>query len=49
MRRPPPKAEPMPGECVDGHEQCREWAFFDECTKNPGFMNSNCKKSCKLC
>lgn len=37
------------GECGDSHEQCTEWAFFGECEKNPGFMNSTCKKSCGLC
>ncbi len=46
---PKVKVEPKPGECADGHEQCPEWAYFGECQKNPGFMTSNCKKSCKAC
>lgn len=38
-----------PNGCNDKHEQCAEWAFFGECTKNTGFMNVECKKSCKQC
>mmetsp|Transcript_5111 Transcript_5111/g.14850 ORF Transcript_5111/g.14850 Transcript_5111/m.14850 type:complete len:267 (-) Transcript_5111:261-1061(-) len=38
--------------CVDLHEgkfQCKEWAWFGECIKNPAFMHTQCKKSCGLC
>lgn len=45
----PPKALPKEGDCVDGHEQCTEWAYFGECEKNPEFMKKSCKKACKLC
>ncbi|KAJ9525758.1 hypothetical protein QJQ45_003420 [Haematococcus lacustris] len=38
-----------PGACHDGHEQCKEWAFFGECEKNPGFMEATCKMSCGIC
>uniref|UniRef100_A0A7R9V6P2 Fe2OG dioxygenase domain-containing protein n=1 Tax=Chlamydomonas euryale TaxID=1486919 RepID=A0A7R9V6P2_9CHLO len=37
------------GDCVDTHEQCREWAYFEECEKNPAFMHSACPRSCKRC
>uniref|UniRef100_A0A7S3QKD7 procollagen-proline 4-dioxygenase n=1 Tax=Dunaliella tertiolecta TaxID=3047 RepID=A0A7S3QKD7_DUNTE len=30
-------------------EQCLSWAFFGECEKNPGYMLTNCRKSCKQC
>ncbi|PNH09081.1 Prolyl 4-hydroxylase subunit alpha-1 [Tetrabaena socialis] len=36
-------------ECHDENEQCQEWAFFGECTKNPGYMKENCPRSCKHC
>lgn len=26
-----------------------QWAFFGECDKNPGYMLTGCKKSCKVC
>jgi len=37
------------GDCVDQHESCSEWAYFDECKKNPGYMMTNCRLSCKVC
>lgn len=40
---------PDPNGCEDTNESCAEWAFFDECTKNPGYMLTGCKKSCKTC
>lgn len=44
-----PKRVLKEGECGDTNEQCREWAFFGECEKNPGFMHASCKDSCGLC
>jgi hypothetical protein len=35
--------------CQDTSEQCGFWADAGECTKNPGYMNVNCRKSCELC
>eukprot|EP00879_Flechtneria_rotunda_P011819 GHRR01012346.1.p1 GENE.GHRR01012346.1~~GHRR01012346.1.p1 ORF type:complete len:308 (+),score=60.64 GHRR01012346.1:171-1094(+) len=35
--------------CVDAHDRCNEWAYFGECTRNPGYMLKGCKKSCKVC
>lgn len=32
---------------VDNHESCQYWASTDECTKNPGYMLENCRKSCR--
>jgi hypothetical protein len=32
--------------CVDEDARCSQWAADGECSKNPGFMLSNCKKSC---
>ncbi|KAG1671802.1 hypothetical protein FOA52_000179 [Chlamydomonas sp. UWO 241] len=46
---PAPAAPVEAGGCTDGHQQCTEWAYFDECTKNPTFMNASCRKACKLC
>lgn len=37
------------GDCVDIEESCKEWAYFGECEKNPGYMLENCRKSCKHC
>lgn len=31
---------------VDNHENCAYWAQIGECSKNPGYMLPNCKKSC---
>jgi len=45
----PPKEPAKPGECVDNNDQCKEWSFFGECDKNPGYMLVSCKKSCKVC
>ena len=44
----PKKVEPKSG-CQDSHDQCVEWAYFNECEKNPVFMAESCKKSCKKC
>ena len=37
------------GDCIDGDTKCGEWAALGECTKNPGYMMSTCKKACKAC
>eukprot|EP01025_Chloroclados_australasicus_P050639 TRINITY_DN5845_c0_g1_i1.p1 TRINITY_DN5845_c0_g1~~TRINITY_DN5845_c0_g1_i1.p1 ORF type:complete len:309 (-),score=38.08 TRINITY_DN5845_c0_g1_i1:202-1128(-) len=37
------------GECVDGHDNCPQWAQSGECEKNPGYMRVYCRKSCKAC
>jgi hypothetical protein len=42
----PPPEDPQ---CMDLHQQCAEWAFFEECNKTPKYMHVNCRKSCKLC
>jgi hypothetical protein len=38
-------------ECNDLDEKCGWWASWDtdECQRNPGFMLTTCKKSCKAC
>mmetsp|Transcript_10292 Transcript_10292/g.14768 ORF Transcript_10292/g.14768 Transcript_10292/m.14768 type:complete len:155 (+) Transcript_10292:91-555(+) len=36
-------------ECVDQNEACYSWAEMGECEKNPGYMLTNCKLSCKQC
>jgi len=36
-------------DCKDLHEYCQSWAADGECQKNEGFMNVNCKKSCRKC
>ncbi|KAF6253042.1 hypothetical protein COO60DRAFT_1628374 [Scenedesmus sp. NREL 46B-D3] len=36
--------------CIDRlPDKCAEWAKSGECTKNEGFMHSNCRKSCNAC
>merc|ERR1712232_485452 len=35
--------------CADEASNCRVWAEQGECTKNPSYMDLNCKKSCGLC
>lgn len=42
---------PKPIPCIDKHELCSEWISWDsnECESNPGYMLSNCKKSCGYC
>jgi len=37
------------GSCTDSNENCGYWASAGECTKNPGWMLENCKKSCDNC
>jgi prolyl 4-hydroxylase len=43
-----PKA-PGEVECEDEDGNCRSWANLGECSKNPGFMHTQCRKSCKVC
>merc|ERR1712079_606411 len=38
-----------PGECIDGHSKCSEWASEGECDKNPIWMKENCRVSCGTC
>lgn len=35
--------------CFDDNDECVEWASGGECVKNPVFMSTNCRESCKLC
>merc|ERR1740117_2714380 len=35
--------------CADDADECEKWAGMGECDNNPGFMRSNCRRSCKLC
>jgi len=35
--------------CVDKNPSCRSWASRGECNRNPGYMNTNCPKSCNKC
>lgn len=45
--KPPP--EPVaPPECADKHDRCRAWSNTGECDKNPSFMLSECKWSCRV-
>ncbi|KAK9805139.1 hypothetical protein WJX72_001482 [[Myrmecia] bisecta] len=37
------------GDCIDADARCSEWAGMGECEKNPGYMNSSCRLSCKRC
>ena len=57
---PEPKPEPKPqpslqshppvsAPCVDQSSRCTEWRRAGECTANPAFMLSTCRKSCGAC
>lgn len=35
--------------CSDGHRSCGYWASVGECSANPNYMLSKCKKSCGEC
>jgi len=35
--------------CQDFHESCATWAAESECTLNPSYMSSFCRKSCGTC
>ncbi|XP_065063795.1 plasma kallikrein-like isoform X2 [Rhopilema esculentum] len=35
--------------CVDNDQRCSGWAKSGECSSNPGYMLSNCRKSCDKC
>lgn len=35
--------------CENEHTSCGEWASAGECSKNPGYMHSQCRKSCGTC
>ena len=37
------------GDCIDGDSNCGEWAAVGQCTENPGYMMSTCRKACKAC
>jgi prolyl 4-hydroxylase len=34
--------------CRDNNDSCRHWASIGECEKNPVYMKSNCRLSCKV-
>jgi len=35
--------------CMDQNPKCTEWAANNQCILNPGYMRSNCQKSCGTC
>jgi hypothetical protein len=42
--------EEQPGSsCVDAHPSCQEWRDRGECKANPGYMLSQCPRSCEAC
>lgn len=47
----PAHQQSVPAPCLDiaGAEQCRAWAEGGECARNPGFMLTQCRESCKVC
>merc|ERR1719300_763056 len=36
-------------DCLDKHSSCSYWAGIDECNRNPGYMLTNCRRSCNQC
>jgi hypothetical protein len=35
--------------CADAHPSCEEWSDRGECGANPGYMLSQCPRSCEAC
>ena len=35
--------------CRDEYEECPSWESIGDCNKNPEFMKTRCRKSCKIC
>ena len=35
--------------CVDEEDNCAAWQKMGECDNNPDFMETSCRKSCKIC
>jgi prolyl 4-hydroxylase len=42
LGKPPPATQ----DCVDRHQECKQFREQGECTKNPGWMIINCPRSC---
>jgi len=40
---------PTSSSCRDNHRNCRYWARVGECKRNPNYMLTRCKKSCRRC
>lgn len=40
---------PVNAPCADDSTRCAEWSRAGECTANPTFMRSTCRKSCGAC
>eukprot|EP00937_MAST-01D_sp_MAST-1D-sp2_P006070 g6070.t1 len=38
-----------PAACRDGNPKCAQWAADNQCVVNPGYMQSNCARSCGAC
>lgn len=51
--RPRPRPRPQPAgvatTCQDYKRYCASWASRGECTRNPYYMQKNCRRSCRLC
>ena len=43
---PEPEPEPEPDQCTDSNRNCASWASRGECSRNPGYMLTNCCASC---
>ena len=39
----------MSKDCADENKNCEKWAEEGECQKNPAYMSSSCRRSCKTC
>ena len=48
-RAAPVRSHKADAACRDEHDNCKQWAENDECTKNPGFMGQQCARSCDTC
>jgi hypothetical protein len=46
---PEGKPREATSDCNDRHNECKEFAKFGECEKNPGWMTIFCPRSCQTC
>jgi len=41
--------ESLKEKCMNQHDKCVFWASIGECTKNPGYMQTDCMLACQIC
>ena len=49
-KKPQLAQQSVPAEaCNDTNPRCADWAQAGECTRNPSFMSSSCRRACGVC